>query len=122
MYPWGRLALAFAPATSARRLEVQYVSFRQTMTALSGQLRHLLAAALGEPRASRRACVSALQAVRPQLSALRQQGHLRIGEQLYLSNQSIAATEPTRPTRSVTVRVTANPEWIGVLQRLDGRV
>ena len=83
----------FTPAASPWRLEVEYVSFRKTITALSGQLLHLLAAFPREPRAPCRAFFSALQSVRPQLSALRQQRHLGIGEKLDFPNQSIAATK-----------------------------
>ena|SRR5271156_251848 len=87
----------FAPAASAWGFDVQDVSFGQALGAFSRYPRRFGAACSANPGAAGRAFFSALQSIRAEFSAFRQERHLSIGQHLDFADESIASTKLSCP-------------------------
>ena len=112
----------FAPAPSAGSLDAEHVAGREVKAVFSGEFDLFSGSFLCDGGGAWCAVFSALQSPGTKISAVGEQGHLRIGEQFDFADEAVAAAKFAFAAGAVAKAVVAHAERIGVLERLNGRV
>jgi len=124
---WGRGSAsadrsAPTPSAATGRFDANDVSDGKMPAALSGQTGFFSGVCDPHPGLTCRAFVSSFEAVRAKSSAVGKQRELDGGEHLDLAHQAVAAVVLPFSARVIAIGISAQAQWIGILERLNGRV
>src|SRR3954470_9162473 len=107
-----------APSASARRLNPQHASRRKAAAALAGQLHLRVASGVHDNSAPGCSLSSTVQSIGAKLSAIGQQRHLHVCQQLDLTQQAVASTISAASARPIAISIAPYAKRVSILQRL----